>query len=70
MDFQSSLVTLRSTPLPVTLYKFMIFNKGESVPTGIQSETDLQQFLQHKYEYIEEQEMVATSPVFKKALSV
>lgn len=54
MDFQSSLVTLRSTPLPITLFKFLIFAKGETVPSGIQSETDLQQFLEHKYEYIEE----------------
>ena len=52
MDLQSPLVTMRSTPLPITLYNFCIFDKGESMPQQIQTEEDLQQLLEHKYEYI------------------
>lgn len=49
MDFQSHLVTLKSTPLPITLYNFCAFSKGEGIPPTVQTEHDLQQILQHKY---------------------
>jgi hypothetical protein len=45
MDFQSSLLTLKSSPIPLTLFNFCIFNSGESIPGSLQTESDLQQFL-------------------------
>jgi hypothetical protein len=68
MDFHSSLLTLKSMPLPITLFTFCIFSKGESIPATIQTEEDLQRLLEHKYEYNEEQETTVTSAIFKKSL--
>jgi hypothetical protein len=45
MDFQSSLMTLKSCPVPLTLFNFCVFNSGESIPASLQTESDLQQFL-------------------------
>jgi len=53
MDFQSQFATLKSTPLPITLYNFCCFSKGESIPSSVQTEQDLLELLQHKYEYNE-----------------
>ncbi len=69
MDFQSQFATLKSTPLPITLYNFCMFSKGESIPPTVQTEHDLQLILQHKYEYNEEQEIRVTSAIFKKGLT-
>lgn len=54
MDFQSNIVTLKSTPIPITLFNFCHFAPTENLPPTIQTETDLQQLLEHKYEYTEE----------------
>jgi hypothetical protein len=51
MDFHSQLATLKSTPLPITLYNFCIFAKGDPIPPTLHTEADLQELLQHKYEY-------------------
>ena len=69
MDFQSPFATLKSTPLPITLYSFCAFSKGEGIPPTVQTEHDLQEILQHKYEYNEEQEVKVTSSIFKKGIS-
>jgi hypothetical protein len=54
MDFQASIATLKSMPIPITLYNFCHFSPSENLPPSIQTETDLQQLLEHKYEYTEE----------------
>jgi hypothetical protein len=38
------------------------------LPPSIQTETDLQQLLEHKYEYTEEKEITVGSMAFKKGL--
>ena len=69
IDFQSAILTLKSIPLPITLYNFCTFNKAESIPPTIQNESDLQQLLEHKYEYIEEQQLTISSSLFKKGIA-
>jgi Fe-S cluster biosynthesis and repair protein YggX len=68
MNFQSALATLKNIPLPLTLFSFCIFDLGETIPASILSQKDLQQWLEHRYEYIEEQDMPVSSPFFKKNL--
>lgn len=68
MDFKSSIATLKSTPIPITLYHFCHFAPPENLPPSIQTETDLQQLLEHKYEYTEENEMKVGTGIFKKGL--
>lgn len=53
MDFESAIVTLKNTPLPVTLLNFCIFSPGEALPSSINHHEDLQKWLEHRYEYIE-----------------
>lgn len=68
MDFQTTIATLRSIAVPVTLYNFCHFSSPENLPPSVQTETDLQQLLEHKYEYTEESEILAGSNIFKKGL--
>jgi hypothetical protein len=37
MDFQSALVTLKNTALPITLLSFCMFGTGQTIPPSLQT---------------------------------
>ena len=66
MDFCCPVATLRAVPLPLTLLTFCVFSPPENIPAAIQTEGQLGEWLEHKYEYTEEARVGVRQGLFKR----
>ena len=69
LDFSSDILTLKSAPIPISLFSFFAFLPSNITTIPLTSSfSQLSDLLSQKYDYTEEVEMNANMNIFKKGL--